>query len=235
MKLSTPAAIVVLLASSGSSAGSFVDDPIEWNTDIRRCSASYTGNGSGSTWQDRPTPYAPYQGAADLVASNGVETWSPHCTQESELDGSSASYVGWAESAIIAGLLSNPQTAQAQSKYDMWFTLAGPVEYELTGEVSEGGHSDSLAFVRLTNLEGDVIELVSSTADSSTAFHRSGTLPAGMYRLYVEVLGKCRTLPPLLVSQGEAACTMGFAVVSAPAAPVGRPTKASSTSAPGRR
>ena len=234
MKSSACIAVVVVLAASGSSPGRFTEDTIEWNTDIRRCSASYTGNGSGSTWQDRPTALLPFTGAADLVATNGVETWSPHCTQESAMDGSSASYVGWADAAIIAGLLSNPQTAQAQSKYDTFFTLAAPVHYELAGHVGENGHADSMAMVRLTNMDGDIIELITSVADTTTTFSRSGTLPAGMYRLYAETLGKCRTISPQLVSQGGATCEMEFAVAPAPQAPASRPTKTSSTPSPGR-
>lgn len=229
------AASFVLFASSGASAA-FVDT-VDWITDIRRCSASFSGNGSGSSWQDRSIPFDGYEGGADIMVSNGVETWSSHCTQESSLAGTSAMFEAQSNATIVAGLLSNPLQTQSQAKFDMWFTVAERVEYAMHGEVTENGHLDSMAVVRLFNIDGDMIENIVSSADSSRAFNVSGILQPGTYRLYGESLGKCRTLPLQLIAEGTAACRMSFSVTAAPVElpPAPRPKTMSATVSPPRR
>lgn len=229
------AACPIVLLVAGAPAMGLVAEPIDWVTDIRRCTASYAGNGSGSSWQDRPTPFDAFQdGGADILVTNGVETWSATCSQDSTMDGVSASFESTAQATIIAGLTSNPLLAQAQSKFDLYFTITEPVSYQLEGHVSESFHSDSMAVVRLSVVGGGEIGSVTSGQDSTRSFQMSGILEPGTYRLYAEALGKCRTLPMTVFAEGSASCRMAFSVSPAPETPPPpvRPRATSSTDSP---
>lgn len=236
MKFNMFAASAVLAFCPGSYAA-VPGGPIDWITDIRRCSASFAGNGAGSSWQERLTPFAPYSGAADVLVSNGVETWGAQATQESEMNGYGATFEADSEAVLVAGVGSNPLTVQAQAKFDMYFTITDAVEYELSGRVSESFHADSLAVVRLSFSPGATIDEAVSSPDSSRVFHFSGVLQPGTYRLYGEVLGKCRTLPPMVMAQGASSCSLEFEVTPVPnnPPPPVRPKITSSTLAPMRR
>jgi hypothetical protein len=225
-------AATLLLASAGAHAAVAVG-PISWITDTRRCTASFSGNGSGSSWQDRTTPFDAYQGGADIVATNGVETWTANCIQNSEMDAFGASYSATSHAVLIADVTSIAQLAQAQSKFDLWFSIDEPVAYELNGRLTESGHADSMGLVRLTALNNDVIELVTSSAETGRAFHRTGVLEPGTYRLYAEALGKCRTLPMIVFAEGDASCSFNFNVTPiGPEDPPPRPTRPSSFDGP---
>lgn len=241
MKLLLTAPAVLLLATAGvQAAASWNTGPLTWISDIRRCSASYSGNGSGSSWQDRTVAYDPYQGGADILVTNGLETWSAHCSQESQLDAYGMSFVASSEATVLASPLSSPLMSQSQAKYDMWFTIDAPIDYHLQGRVSESNHPDSMATVRLTDLNGNIIERVTSSPGLSRSFDLTGRLQPGTYRLYAESLGKCRTAGLVIVAEGQAHCTMEFSAVEViedpqqpPPAP--RPHRMASTDAPPSR
>ncbi len=186
------------------------DDPLEFSTDIRRCVASYAGNGSGSTWQDRPIPYEPYKGGANIEVTNGLETWFSSSVQNSEMDGFSMRFNGNGSGTAVAVPLSSPLTSQGQSKFDLYFSVTEETEYSLRGVVGELGHSDSQALVRLSIVGGAVVNEAVSATNSTGDFDLSGTLPPGNYRLYAEATGRGRTGPILLVSSGGATCTLEF-------------------------
>lgn len=227
------AAASLVLAATAPSLGMML--PLDWVTDIRRCTASYSGNGSGSSWQDRPTAFGAFDdGGADILVTNGIETWSATCSQESTMDGTSATFEANSHATLIADLMSNPLLAQAQSKFDLYFTIAEPMEYSLAGEVSETLHSDSMAVVRLSLVGGSEIESVVSGQDSVRTFQMTGILQPGTYRLYAEALGKCRTLPMMVFAEGAASCRMEFTAGAAPVdpPPPERPRATSSTATP---
>jgi hypothetical protein len=229
------AACPVLMLVAAAPALACVADPIDWITDIRRCTASYSGDGAGSSWQDRPTAFDTFQdGGADILVTNGIETWSATCSQDSTMDGVSASFEATSHATIMAGLMSNPLLAQAQSKFDLYFTITEAVAYELEGQVSETLHPDSLAVLRLSLVGGDEIGAATSGQDSTRSFQMSGILEPGTYRLYAEALGKCRTLPMTVFAEGGASCRMSFSASAAPGTPPPpeRPRTTSSTDSP---
>lgn len=234
MKLGIWASTIVVLGVLGTAVAAMTLEPLHWVTDTRRCSASFSGNGTGSTWQDRTVAFDPFQGAADLLATNGVETWSAHSTEQSEMDTHSVSYTGTATAVIIAGVASLQQHAQSQALLDVWFTIDVAVDYRLHGEVNESGDAESAALVRLTALNGDVLEEIISARESSRTFERAGTLQPGTYRLYAAATGACRTFPATVYAQGDASCEMEFTVDGAMHAPLPRPTESSATGAPAR-
>lgn len=212
MKLGVCAITAVLGASFGASGAASYVGPLEFITDIRRCSASYSGNGSGSSWQDRVVAFDPFQGGADILVTNGQETWSSHCSQDSLMDAGGMSFSASSEATILASTISMPLGAQAQSKFDLWFSIDTPVSYRLRAHVSESEHQDSMATVRLVALNGAVIETVSSSVNLARTVDWTGRLEPGTYRLYAEALGKCRTLPLMVFAHGEATCEMEFEV-----------------------
>jgi hypothetical protein len=234
-------ATAALLACTGAShAALALDGPLSWISDIRRCSASYNGNGSGSSWQDRTVAYDPYQGGADILVTNGLETWSAHCSQESQMDSYGMSFVASSEATVLASPTSSPLSAQSQSKFDMWFTIDAPIDYHMQGRVSEEHHADSMATVRLTDLNGNIIERVTSSPGISRSFDLTGRLQPGTYRLYAESLGKCRTIGLIVAAEGQARCSLEFSAAAVeedpqqpPPAP--RPHRMASTDAPPAR
>lgn len=195
------------LASSALACGG---DTLEFSTDIRRCVASYAGNGAGSTWQDRPVAHEPYKGGADIEVTNGFETWFSNSSQHSEMDGASMRFTGTGAGTALAIPLSAPLTSQGHSKFDLYFTVTEATEYSLSGTVSELGHHESIAIVRLAAVGGAVVNQAESSTNSHTPFQLSGTLAPGNYRLYAEATGKARTGPILLVSTGTAECEFEF-------------------------
>lgn len=199
-----------VLAALALSSAAQATDPLRYATDIRRCVASYAGNGNGSTWQDRPVPFEPYKGGANIEVSNGLETWFSASDQSSEMSGSTMSFSGNGAGTAIAVPLSAPLTSQGQSKFDLYFTIDVTTEYRLSGVVAESGHQDSVSTVRLAVLGGANVQFIQSSPNSSTPFDVSGTLPPGNYRLYAEATGRGRTGPLLLVSNGTASCSLEF-------------------------
>jgi hypothetical protein len=191
-------------------SGAIANDPLQFGTDIRRCTASYAGNGSGSTWQDRPVAFDPFDGGADIEVTNGLETWVSNSLQNSWMDGSTMAYVGSGTGTAIAVPLSAPLMAQGQSKFDLYFSISEPTEYHLWGTVGELGHADSQAVVRLSVVGGGVINEAISRANATDAFDLSGTLQPGNYRLYAEAMGRGRTTPLLLLSTGSSSCSVVF-------------------------
>lgn len=185
-------------------------DPLQFGTDIRRCTASYAGNGSGSSWQDRPAAFQPFEGGATIDVTNGLETWLSSSIQNSEMDGSSMRFNGAGTATAIAIPLSPPLTSLGQSKFDLYFSITEPTDYTLSGMVSESGHADSQAVVRLSLVGGGIINEEISSAGSPRAFELSGTLAPGNYRLYAEANGRGRTAPLVLISNGNAACSFEF-------------------------
>lgn len=199
-----------VLAAVALASVAHAGDPLRYTTDIRRCVASYSGNGSGSTWQDRPFPFEPYKGGANIEVSNGLEAWISESDQNSNMSGRSMTFVGSGSGTAIAVPLSAPLTSQGQSKYDMYFVVAATTEYHLTGVVSESGHADSLSQVRLSAVGGGNINLIQSTPNASVPFSITGTLQPGSYRLYAEATGRGRTGPLVLISTGTATCAVDF-------------------------
>lgn len=236
MKLRFCSSSAFVIGAAAASAALAVDE-IHWITDARNCSANFAGNGSGSSWNDPSLPFDLFQGAADILATNGIETWTAHCTQYSHMDGDSASFDAWATGNVRASMASNPLLAQSIAKFDVWFSIDAPMEYHLGGLLTASGYLDSAAFVRLTSLDGTVIDTVSSVLDTARGFRHSGVIQPGTYRLYAEAKGRCRTLWPIVVARGDATCTMEFSVnaVLPEAPPVEpRPTMTSSGGAPRR-
>lgn len=218
MKLSLCSSSAFVIGALAASAAMAVD-PIHWITDSRNCSANFSGNGSGSSYNDPSVPFDPFHGAADIVAANGIETWMSQCTQFSHMDGDSASFDAWASGTVMSSMASNPQIAQSTAKFDVWFSIDAPMEYHLSGLITESGYADSASFVRLTAVDGTVIEMVSSVSDTARGFQRSGVIQPGTYRIYAEAMGRCRTFSPLTFAHGDATCNMAFAVNAAPIAP----------------
>jgi hypothetical protein len=203
-----------VLAALALSSAAQATDPLRYATDIRRCVASYSGNGNGSTWQDRPVPFEPYKGGANIEVSNGLETWFSTSDQTSEMNGSTMSFTGTGAGTAIAVPLSAPLTSQGQSKFDLYFTVDETTEYRLSGVVAESGHQDSSSTVRLAVLGGANVNLIQSSPNSSTPFELTGTLAPGNYRLYAEATGRGRTGPLLLVSNGNASCSIEFSAAN---------------------
>lgn len=190
--------------------GAMANDPLQFGADIRRCTASYAGNGSGSTWQDRPVPFDLFEGGADIEVTNGLETWISNSLQTSWMDGYTMSFIGSGAATAVAIPLSAPLMAQGQSKFDVYFSISEPTRYRLSGSVGELGHADSQAVVRLSLVGGGVINEVVSRANSTDSFDLSGTLEPGNYRLYAEAMGRGRTTPLLLLSTGASTCSLVF-------------------------
>ena len=209
MNFRSPASVGVLAVVALSSAA-HATDPLRYATDVRRCVASYSGNGSGSTWQDRPVAFKPYEGGANIEVTNGVETWFSSSVQTSEMTGTTMAFNGNAEGTAISVPLSAPLTSQGQSKFDLYFTVDEPTEYRLTGIIAETGHQDSAASVRLSVVGGGDLEFAESSTNSSRPVDFSGTLQPGSYRFYAEATGRGRTGPLLLVSHGTATCAVEF-------------------------
>lgn len=179
-------------------------------TDIRRCVASYAGNGNGSTWEDRPGMHAPYIGGATIKVGNGLESWTSSSDQRSTMNGSTMTFEGNASALAIGVPLSPILTSQGQSKFDVRFVVTAPTDFQLTGYVQENGHADSQAIVRLTDTNGAVVAEAISSANSSNDFALNGTLPPGNYRLYAESTGRSRTGPIIFISNGSSSCAFEF-------------------------
>jgi hypothetical protein len=187
-------------------------DLLSYVTDIRRCTASYSGNGSATCTESRREPFEFWEGGANLNVTNGLETWVTSAQQRSDLDGVSVTFDGSGTTLAIAAPLSNPLQALAQSKLDLFFTVEAPTRYELFGRVAEGGCPDSLSRVVLSMYAtgNPVLQSVTTGAEGVAEFSWSGTLEPGMYRLEAEASARSRTVSPVLLSEGVASCTMEF-------------------------
>jgi hypothetical protein len=214
MKFRSRVSIGVIACAALASWAHAGGEPLRLNTDIRRCVASYAGNGAGSTWQDRPVAFEPYKGGAYIDVTNGLESWTSLSTQNSEMDGSSMHFTGSGAGTAIAIPLSAPLTSQGQSKFDVYFVVIEPTDYSIIGNVAEGGYQDSQAVVRLSSLEGAVLNEATSQTESDLPFSFSGTLQPGNYHLYAEATGRGRTGPLRLISHGDAACDVDFSAGS---------------------
>lgn len=187
-------------------------DLLSYVTDIRRCTASYSGNGSATCTESRREPFDIWEGGANLNVTNGLETWITHAQQQSDMDGVSVTFDGSGTTLAIATPLSNSLQALAQSKLDLFFTIEAPTRYALLGSVAEAGCPDSFSRVVLSQYAtgNPVIQSVTTGPDGGAEFSWSGTLEPGMYRLEAEATARSRTVSPVLLSEGAASCTMEF-------------------------
>src|SRR5688572_10399691 len=190
----------------------FAGDFLTYVTDIRRCTASYSGNGSATSTESRRDPFEFWEGGANLNVTNGLETWVTSAQQQSDLDGVSVIFEGSGTTLTIATPLSNSLQALAQSKLDLFFNVETPARYVLFGRASEGGCPDSFARVVLSEYAtgNPVLQSITTGADGVAEFSWSGTLEPGMYRLEAEATARSRTVSPVLLSEGVASCVMEF-------------------------
>jgi len=239
MQLTPRSTFALLIAAAAMSAGAssaMAVDALHWLNDSRSCTASISGNGAGSSWQQPTVSFENFQGAANMVATNGVESWMSHSTELSQMDGDSATFDGWAAGTVVAGIASNPLASEAVARFDVWFSISEPMEYHLSGEVSESGEASSSSVVRLVALNGTVVQEASSAADSARGFELSGVIQPGTYRIFAEAKGRGRTIPLQTFGHGDATCRLAFAVNPVPVAPPppARPKMISSSVAPRR-
>src|SRR5262245_22659283 len=108
------------LVASLLAAPAFADDAMSFITHIRRCSASYAGNGSGITFVSRPVPYDPFYGVADLDIDNGLELFLPYSEQTSSMDTTSVQCTSASTVLIVASPLSEPLQSIANSRFDLY-------------------------------------------------------------------------------------------------------------------
>lgn len=192
---------IVVLSCAGTCLGQAT---FAYVVDGRRCTAFFSGNGSGSTFEVPQTLFAPYQGGADIEADNGVEYWRAVCSQESRLDPTSMTMMGDGY-AFVTGSGENTLNAQCNSLFDVRFTCAAVTPYRLAGLISESGHPQSIAEVRLSIAGGAAIHSVVSATDTSTPISFEGVLQPGTYVLVARAQGRAVGFPGQTQS-GEAMC-----------------------------
>ncbi|MGE3106874.1 MAG: GC-type dockerin domain-anchored protein [Phycisphaerales bacterium] len=181
-----------------------------YTVDGRRCSAFFSGNGSGSSYEVPHVPFGLYEGGAEIDVQNGIESWHSRCTQVSAMDSMSMAFSG-AGDAQVSGAGVNTLNAQATSLFEIRFSCADPTPYRLAGFVAESGHPASYGDVRLATAAGVTLHSVVSSTDESTAFDLAGTLPAGSY--VVTARAQPRAVAPGGQSaQGSAACVVTLSI-----------------------
>src|SRR5438045_1835783 len=114
-----PGLIVSTLVVLVSGAAAKATDPIRYLNDSRRCTAAFGGNGSGSTWQDRPFAFQDYQGGVTIQPSNGLETWLGESDQISWMSGEAMAVTGTAQ-ALVTGVATSHIFSQDQANFDIW-------------------------------------------------------------------------------------------------------------------
>lgn len=195
--------VMLSCASSSFGQGAF-----RYTVDGRRCTAFFYGNGSGSAYEVPHVPFDFYQGGAEIEAFNGIENWRAACTQTSSLELNRMSFSGAADSyANAAG--GNTLNSQAASLFDVRFVCERETPYTLVGVVGESGHVNSVAEVRLTTSAGVVVQVVTSSTNTTTPFSVSGTLSAGVYVMVARAASRCVAVPGF-ASSGEASCTVSL-------------------------
>jgi len=201
------ASVLLILAAAGNAAA----DPIRYLNDSRRCVAAFGGNGAGSTWQDRPFAFQPYQGGVTLEPSNGFETWHGDSSQVSWMSGEAMALTGAAHAAVT-GTPSSHIFAQGQANFDVWFAADEPLQYTLAGSLAESGHELSATTITLQSEAGVMIESISSQPGLPSLFARQGSLAAGHYHLVATIFARAQ-IPGGLASSGNAAGEMLFSAV----------------------
>lgn len=188
------------------------DDGMTFVTDIRRCTASYSGNGSATTTDSRRIPFEFFDGAANIDVTNGLETWVTHADEQSGMDAGTIVFHGAGQALILATPFSNPLQALGQAKMDVFFTLAEETAYTLEGQVSRSGDAASVSSVTLSIWEDQNIvqESAAAPADGAMDFAWSGTLQPGMYRLQAEATAITLTAPPQVIAEAATDATLRF-------------------------
>ncbi len=187
-------------------ASCFAQAPFTYSADSRRCTAFFSGNGSGSTFEVPQTPFAPYQGGADIEADNGVEFWRAACTQLSSLDPASMTMSGEGD-AFVTGSGPNTLNAQCLSQFDVRFSCDVDTPYHLVGVIAESGHPNSFADVRLSLVGGPVLHSMVTTTNTTMTVAFDGVLSPGVYSLIVRAQARAVGFPGQTES-GHAMCVM---------------------------
>lgn len=206
--------VTFLAFTLGVSATGFAGQGlIHYIGDNRGCSAAYAGDGQGSSWDRPQSRFAEYQGGANMTTVTGPITWDATSLQHSSMDVSSMQFTGNATGSVTA--IGRPQTltSTGTSTFDVTFSLEVAVSFDLSGLVAETGHANSRGIVTLTRLGngGGVVEQIESVS-GPLAFHRTGTLQPGQYRLYAQARG-VGLIPPGILSTGSGECSLNFQVV----------------------
>lgn len=209
MSIATRLIPVIVLACAGSS---LAQSGFTYLVDGRRCTAFFSGDGSGSAWENPPNPFGLYQGGASIEAENGVETWSASCTHLSSLNPDSMSMTSTA-TAFVTGSTPNTLNAQSTSLFDVRFVCAVDTPYRLAGIISESGHPNSFGDIRLTTLLGVEIHAAISAAQTATPFSFEGTLAPGTYVLVARAQSRA-IAPGGQSATGDAACSFTLSVAS---------------------
>lgn len=199
---------LLILAAAGKADAT---DPIRYLNDARRCTAAFGGNGAGSTWQDRPTAFQPYQGGVTLAPSNGFENWMGESSQVSWMSGQAMAMTGAAHAAV-AGTPGSHIFAQGQTSFDVWFAADEPLQYTLAGSLAEAGHELSETTITLQSEAGQIIESIASRPGLPALFARQGTLVAGNYHLIATIYARAE-IPSGVESSGTASGEMLFSAI----------------------
>lgn len=187
--------------------GALARDAIRYLNDQRRCTAAFGGNGSGSTYQDRPLAFQNYQGGVTLQPSNSQETWLGASDQLSSMSGDGIALTGSAQ-ASVTGTPDSNLYAQGLATLDIWFAFDAHTEYTLAGSVSETGDDLSGATITLTDEGGGVIESITSQPGQPSSFNRQGNLSPGNYHIVATILARARM--PAGAPTAGSACSMLF-------------------------
>jgi hypothetical protein len=202
--------VLACLVTCLSSSWALAQDVFTFQNDSRVCSASFDGNGGGSSFDGPHTPYGLFQGGTNLEVNNGLESWASGCDQRSSL---SSSYMFMASSAFAAvnTTIGSATSAQGRSTFDVWFTSSIEVPIHLSAAIGESGYATSRANVTLTTWAGDVVFTHVSPDDGSDSFSDDFILPAGNYRLLAEAFARVR-IPPGSTVDASAMCSFLFEV-----------------------
>jgi hypothetical protein len=198
--------VVFSIASSASAT-----DPIRYINDFRRCTAAFGGNGSGSTWQDRPVRFGNYHGGVTLQPSNGLESWLGESDQVSWMDGMAMALTATARASVVGGPDSHIY-AQGQANFDIWFAADDAIDYTLSGELSEAGNTLSASTVTLTTDGGDMLQTAVSNPDAPSYYQYGGHLEPGIYHLVLTTYARAE-VPPGLLSTATASSSLLFSAV----------------------
>jgi hypothetical protein len=196
-------------------------DAMTFVTDIRRCTASYSGDGSATTTDSRRVPFELFDGAANIDVTNGLETWVGHSDQQSDMDAGSIVFHGAGQVLILTTPLAPPLQALGQAKLDVFFTIDRSARYTLDGNVSRSGDAASVSRVSLSRWQDEnvVLQTVAAPVDGGSDFAWSGVLQPGMYRVQAEATAIALTASPQVGSEAATVCTLSFALLPAARCP----------------